>query len=183
MSWRQIGTRPSAATMLTFNDQCSLCCNIQTALQPLIHWSRLMWICVGNLPIIGSDNGLSPTRCQAIIWTNSRILLIWFLGTNFSEILIKIHKLSFTKMHLKMSSAKWRPFCLGPNVLNIDWKRLEGRQAAVVNDNLTIITNDDVIKWKHFPRFWTTERGTHRWIPRTKASYAELWCFLWSATE
>ena len=24
-------------------------------------------------------------------------------------------------------------------------------------------------------------RGIHRWIPRTKASDAELWCFLWSA--
>ena len=23
----------------------------------------------------------------------------------------------------------------------------------------------------------------HRWIPRTKASDAELWCFLWSASE
>ena len=23
----------------------------------------------------------------------------------------------------------------------------------------------------------------HRWIPRTKASDAELWCFLWSAPE
>ena len=23
----------------------------------------------------------------------------------------------------------------------------------------------------------------HRWIPRTKASDAELWCFLWSAHE
>ena len=25
---------------------------------------------------------------------------------------IKIHAFSFKKMHLKMSSAKWRPFCL-----------------------------------------------------------------------
>ena len=28
-------------------------------------------ICVGNLTIIGSDNGLSPSRRQAIIWTNA----------------------------------------------------------------------------------------------------------------
>ena len=32
---------------------------------------------------------------------------------NFSEILIKIQNFSFTKMHLKISSAKWRPFCPG----------------------------------------------------------------------
>ena len=41
----------------------------------------------------------------------------------------------------------------------------------------------DVIKWKHFPRYWPFVWGIHRWIPRTKASDAELWCFLWSAPE
>ena len=75
------------------------------------------YICVSKLAIIASDNGLSPGRRQAIIETNDRILLIWSLGTNFSEILIKIHSFSFKKMHLKMSSGKWRPFCLGLNVL------------------------------------------------------------------
>ena len=45
------------------------------------------------------------------------ILLIYPLGTNFSELLIEIHALSFEKMHVKMSSAKRRPFCLGLNVV------------------------------------------------------------------
>ena len=31
----------------------------------------------------GSDNGLSPGRRQAIIWTNAKIFLIESLGTNF----------------------------------------------------------------------------------------------------
>ena len=46
-------------------------------------------------------------------------------------------------------------------------------------------THDDVIKWKQFPRNWPFVRGIHRsrWISRTKASDAELWCFLWSASE
>ena len=43
-----------------------------------------------ELTIIGSDNGLSPGRRQAMIWTNAGILLIGALGTNFSEILIEI---------------------------------------------------------------------------------------------
>ena len=42
--------------------------------------------------------------------------------------------------------------------------------------------HDDVIKWKHFPRYWLFVRGIHR-IPLTKASDAELWCFLLSAPE
>ena len=75
-------------------------------------------ICVGKLTIISSDNGLSPGRRQAIIWTNAGILLIGPLGTNFSEILIEIHTFSFKKMHFKLSSGKWRPFCLGLNVLS-----------------------------------------------------------------
>ena len=84
----------------------------------LTHLGRVTHICVSKLTVIGSDNGLSPGRRQAIIWTNAGILLIGPLETNFSQILIEIYKFSFKKMHLKMSSGKWRPFCLGPNVLN-----------------------------------------------------------------
>ena len=83
----------------------------------LTNWGRMAHICVSKLTIIGSDNGLSPGRRQAIIWTNARILLIGPLGTNFSEILLDIHTFPFKKMHLKMSSGKCRPFCFGLNVL------------------------------------------------------------------
>ena len=82
-------------------------------------WGRVTYICVSKLTIMGSDNGLSPGRRQAIIWTNAGILLIRPWGTNFSEILIGIQAFSFKKKHLKMSSAKWRPFCLGLNVLKL----------------------------------------------------------------
>ena len=57
----------------------------------LIHWGRVTHICVSTPTTNGSDNGWSPGRRQAIIWTNDGILLIWPLGTNFSEILIEIH--------------------------------------------------------------------------------------------
>ena len=85
----------------------------------LTHWGRVTHICVGKLTIIGSDNGSSPGRRQAIIWTNDRILLIVPLETKFNEIFIKIHTSSFKTMHLKLSSGKCRPFCLGLNVLII----------------------------------------------------------------
>ena len=83
----------------------------------LTHWGRVTHIYVTKSTIIGSDNGLSPGRRQAIIWTNAGILLIRPLGTNFNEMLIKILTFSFMKMCLKVSSAKWRLFCLGLNVL------------------------------------------------------------------
>ena len=50
---------------------------------------------------IGSDNGLSPGRHQAIIWTNAGILLIWTLETKFREILIEIDTFSFKGMHFE----------------------------------------------------------------------------------
>ena len=98
---------------------------IVSYLPQLTHWGRVMHICVGKLTTFGSDNGLSPGRCQAIIWTNAGILLIGPWGTNFSEILFTIQAFSFKKMHLKMSSAKWRPFCLGLNVLNQELTELQ----------------------------------------------------------
>ena len=83
----------------------------------LTHWGRATHLCVSNLTIIASDNGLSPGRRQAIIWTNAGILLIGPLAINFSEILIEIQIVSFKKMYLKLSSAKWRLLRLGLNVL------------------------------------------------------------------
>ena len=80
------------------------------------HWGWVVHICIGKITIIGLDIGLLPGQCQAIIWTSVRILLIEPLGTNFSEILIRIKTFPFKQMHLKMSSVKWRPFCLSLNV-------------------------------------------------------------------
>ena len=95
-------------------------CNIQVIFRLILltHWGWVTHICVSKQTIIGSDNGLSPDRRQAIIWTNAGLLLIWPLRTNFSEILIEILTFSFKKVRLKVSSAKRRPFCLGLNVLS-----------------------------------------------------------------
>ena len=86
----------------------------------LTHWDRMTHVCLSKLANIGSDNGLSPGPRQAIIWANAGIWLIRTLGTIFSEILSEIHTYSFKKMYLKMSSAKWRQFCLNLNVLTLE---------------------------------------------------------------
>ena len=62
--------------------------HVECSNQNLTHSGRVTHVCVGDLTTIGSDNGLSPGRRQAIIWTNAGILSIGPLGTNFSEILI-----------------------------------------------------------------------------------------------
>ena len=81
----------------------------------LTHWGHVTHTCVGKLTIICSDNGLSPDRRQAIIWTNAGLLLIGPLGTNFSEILIEIIIFSFKKMRLKWAMLA-RPQCVSAPV-------------------------------------------------------------------
>ena len=100
-------------------------------------------ICVSKLTNIGSDNALSPGRRQAIIWTNVGILLIEPLGTNSNEMLIEIQTFSFIKIHLKMSSGKWWPFCLGLNVLINSSPH--GQMAAILADDtfLCILLNEN----------------------------------------
>ena len=80
----------------------------------LTHWGQVTHICVSKLTIV-SYNGLSPCRRQAIIWTNAGILLTGPLGTNLRAILIEIYV--FRRIHLKMSSGNWRPFCHGLSML------------------------------------------------------------------
>ena len=89
----------------------------------LTHWGRGMHICVSNLTIIGSDNGLSPGRRQAITWTHDGIfLLIRSLATNFSEILIEIHI-----FHSRKCIWKWWPVCLGLEI----WQHPSRHKASL----------------------------------------------------
>ena len=109
-------------------------------LNPITHRGRVTHICVGKLTIIDSENGLSPGRLQAIFGTNAGILPIGTIGTNFSEILTEIYTFSFRKMHLKMASAKWRPFCVGLNVLMTrnSWKYTKTLVSVVATDVMVL---------------------------------------------
>ena len=65
------------------------CCLILA--KPLTHLGQATHISVSKVTIIGSHNGLSPGRRQAIILTNGEISLIGPLGTHFNEIAIDDH--------------------------------------------------------------------------------------------
>ena len=95
-----------------------------------------MHICISKLSIIGSDNSLSPDRCQTIIRTDAGILSIGPIGTIFIEILFEIHKFSFKKIHFKMLSGKWRPFCFSLNVIKI---KQHNKQFTPTNDSLCLV--------------------------------------------
>ena len=126
-------------------------------------------ICVGNLTIIGPDNDLSPGRRQAIIWTNAGILLIGPLGTNFSEIVIEIHTFSFKKTCFKLSSGKWRPFCLGLNVLKLILPSDISTHISQGCYNGTGAMIAPEVKWPW--RIWVKSTGT---MPQKKSDKQSL---------
>ena len=82
-----------------------------TVVSILTHWGRVTHICVSELTIIGSDNGLSPGRRQAIIWNNVGILLIGPLGTNF------IQENAFESVVCEMRAMLSRPQCVNSEVV------------------------------------------------------------------
>ena len=120
-------------------------------------------------------------RCQAIIWTSAGIVLIGPLGTNFSEILIGSQIFSFKEMHLKMSSTKWWPFCLGLNVLT-HWGRVThicvGNLAIIVSDNGLSPGRRQAIIWTNAGILLIGPLGTNLWNFNQNSCYHSRKC-LW----
>ena len=77
-----------------------------------IHRGQIRNVCVS------SENDLSHFRCQANIWTEYGLLSVALLSTNFGEILIIIHKITFNTIYFKVPCEKCHPFLSGLNVLN-----------------------------------------------------------------
>ena len=67
---------------------------------------------------------------------NVDLLLIGPLRTNLRKNMIGIQIFLFKKIHLKMSSAKWLPFCVDLNVLTQFSKPIE--QLGVLSTTPTI---------------------------------------------
>ena len=88
--------------------------------QKIIHF-LVLHICQWsvNRVSIGSDNGLSQVRRQAIIWTNTWLFWIRPQGKKLSEILVKYLDCFPMEMRLKRSSAKWRPVCAGEDEFSV----------------------------------------------------------------
>ena len=109
-------------------------CNIQ--LFAVIMWSNITYYCIrhcwdtciSNIRFCTYNRHPTPSfgvsivrifnKIDRIIWANVDWLLIGLLGSSFNKIWITIKQFWYTKTNLKMSSAKWGPFCLGINMFN-----------------------------------------------------------------
>ena len=151
-------------------------------------------VCVGNLTIIGSDNGLSPGRRQAIIWTSAGILLFWTLGNklqwNFNRNSnIFIHENAFENVVCEMASIlsrlqcvkklcyNYKQFSIFPrnpsDDISVNMWNLWGKPFSKAKKshcmcprNCTVgrRMHDDVITWKRYLHYWPSVRGIHRVI-------------------
>ena len=94
--------------------------SISEHIKMISHWRRFFYKqpvqCVWNSPYFGV---LYIHLSFDNFRTNAGLLWIGSLVTNFSEFLIRNQTFSFNKMHLKMTSAKWQPFCLGLNIFSM----------------------------------------------------------------
>ena len=112
-----------------------------------------------------------------VINTSHRFELRWFLTNACNSMLIRWSESDgyFGNTH----RLKTRLMLSTGNECNFG-----GRNSNQISYSSGMMwIHDDVIIWKELPHYWPFVRGItgHRWIPLTKASGAELWCFLWSA--
>ena len=100
---------------------------------------------------VGSGNALSPIRRQAITRTNAHLLSIGPYGRNLSDIPVKIQNFSFQKMHLKISSAKWRPFCPEEDgLMHVSKGGFPGLRCTVARENHSKIVYGFIIHANSF---------------------------------
>ena len=116
----------------TSRDLNQWCFSLSThmgAIQPqcVMHWGRVTHLCISKITSIASDNGLVPSRRQAIIWSNAGILLIlWNLKRN-SYIFIQGN--AFENVVWKKAAILSRPQCV--NTSPPRTKSLIGRPVDV----------------------------------------------------
>ena len=104
------------ALMFTLMSVWSSCWTDRGIVGDLTHWSWLTHICVGNLTIIGLDDGLSPghylIQCWSIVNWNITNKFQWNLKRN---LYIFIPKNALENVVCEMASI-----CLGLNVLTLN---------------------------------------------------------------
>ena len=132
----------------------------------LTHWGRVTYICVGNLTIIGSDNGLSPGRRQAIICTNPGIYVNWTLRQNNRNANILIQENALENVVSEMASILSRPQCVKAHTRSrYAWQR-QGNQRR-----WGLRTNRDrevcrVIIWncRHLAKYFVKSKIQTAWF-------------------
>ena len=101
------------------------------------------------------------------------------LNTQATRLLIQQTTKNINAPRSKSTNHRWIPVKFPWRAGNA--KAIQCHAVIMFNrTNCQFLHHDDVIKWKLFRAtdpLWGASTG-HRWIPFTKASDAEFWCFL-----
>ena len=112
----------------------------------------------------------------------------WTLGNKLGKSYIEIYTFSFKEMHLKMLSGKWRPFCLGLNVLTLCVQNcFEKNRYACMFYDLSTLTGCvymylqfamNTIQWPVYLTMSISWLETFWWCKRARASAVLLWTIM-----
>ena len=128
----------------------------------------------------------------AITWTNAHY---WsFEKIDFSEIWIKIHNLKCCPQtggslywDLNVLKCRYVAYTQSNDCASQTSKSYHGTidhtyTLTLFSFTVTMMTSSNGNTFRVTGPLWGESAG-HWWIPLTKASGVELWCFLWSAPE
>ena len=165
MAWHQVGDKP----FLSLWWSSSVMSYGTTVPQWVNSWQNVVYTCQGTVLLLGEEMPMHYLEQYWLIVTGGD----WYVTVKQSSIFADNWPNRNRKITNHENSFLWKP-----NISNVIADRWTERRSK------ERMEHDDVIKWKHFPRNWPFVRGIHRsrWIPHTKASDAELWCFIWSAS-
>ena len=140
-----------------------------------------------NVQLISHEQGLYYTSLTLFTsrliryFSTRRCDVIYCCSSQDNDVLCYLQLVGWSQM-----IALQKQYFVQCTPCNAQWRNNSGHTMLLCNaSSLLPGCHVDVIKWKHFPRYWPFVRGIHRsrWTPRTKARDAELWCFLGSAPE
>ena len=131
-----------------------------------LRFYRLMQDCdIFSVPAMKITRSLLYISCHSLTTSLTITCQTWLMHYALACSICQYQRLVRSGIHDDV--IKWKHF---PR----HWRFVRGIHVVCFIEKSNI--HDDIIKWKHFPRYWPFVRGIHRsrWIPRTKASDAEL---------
>ena len=111
---------------------------------PKHYWFHIPLHKLSQVVVVTFANSSPPSATYILQWIEAALVEIMACRLN-QLILIKIQNFSFTKMHPKISSAKWRPFCPGGDELSI-WDRKSTKTSRCHHHWYWYISSNTVFK-------------------------------------
>ena len=145
------------------------------------HGGWVTGMCVSKLGHSCFRWGFADCSAPSRYLNHCCLLVNWAIK---NKIWIKTRPFSYKKMRLKISSAKRREFRLATDVLILEVSRgfTRSRRLFWINP-IFMMTHQMETFSALLAGPLCGEFTGYRWIPLTKASDAEFWCFLLSAPE